>query len=67
VEGNPVKRTPKPPKSILDPSFRYVNAARTNIARTFARIRREQQAAPEPVALPGNRTVVSLKLKSRKA
>jgi hypothetical protein len=31
-------------KSILDPSFRYVSAARTDIRRTFARIRREQAA-----------------------
>jgi hypothetical protein len=64
MEGN-MKRMPKPPKSILDPSFRYVNAARTNIARTFARIRREQAALP-PVELPGNRTVVSLTPKNRR-
>jgi len=31
--------------SILDRSFRYTNAASTNIAKTFARVRREQEAA----------------------
>ena len=32
-------------KSILDPTFRYINAARTDIRATFARIRREQKAS----------------------
>jgi hypothetical protein len=32
-------------KSILDRSFRYVPAARTDIKRTFERIRREQREA----------------------
>jgi hypothetical protein len=31
-------------KSILSPDFRYVPAARTDIRRTFARIRRELAA-----------------------
>lgn len=30
-------------KSILDKSFRYVPAAKTNLKATFARIRRQQQ------------------------
>lgn len=30
-------------KSIFDKSFRYTNAASTDIAKTFARIRREQR------------------------
>ena len=30
-------------KSILDPSFRYVNSANTDIRKTFARVRREQR------------------------
>ena len=30
-------------KSILDPSFRYTKSIDTDIRRTFARIRREQQ------------------------
>jgi len=29
------------PKSILDPTFKYVPAAETDIRKTFARIRRE--------------------------
>lgn len=32
-------------KSILDRSFRYTSAAKTDIKRTFARIRREQAQA----------------------
>lgn len=32
-------------KSILDPSFKYVPAAATDIRKTFARVRREQQKA----------------------
>lgn len=31
-------------KSILDPSFRYTNAASTDLRKTFARIRRQQKA-----------------------
>lgn len=30
-------------KSILDKSFRYVPAAATDVAKTFARVRRQQQ------------------------
>lgn len=30
-------------KSILDPTFRYTPSTHTDIARTFARIRREQR------------------------
>jgi hypothetical protein len=30
-------------KSILDKSFKYTNAASTDIRKTFARVRREQQ------------------------
>jgi hypothetical protein len=33
----------KPRISILSPDFRYVPAVRTDVARTFARIRREQR------------------------
>jgi hypothetical protein len=31
-------------KSLLDPAFRYVPAARTDIRRTFARVRKEMAA-----------------------
>lgn len=40
-------------KSILDPTFRYVPAASTDIRKTFARARREQreQAKREAAAV----------------
>jgi hypothetical protein len=41
-------------KSILDPTFKYVPAASTDLRKTFARIRREQakaQPKPEPSVL----------------
>lgn len=34
-------------KSILDPTFRYVPAAQTDIRKTFARVRREMKQAAE--------------------
>ncbi len=34
-------------KSILDPSFRYVSSGNTDLRKTFARIRRQQQVAAE--------------------
>ncbi|HEY1460138.1 MAG TPA: hypothetical protein VGH59_08795 [Casimicrobiaceae bacterium] len=32
-------------KSLLDPSFNYVPSIRTDLRKTFARIRREQRAS----------------------
>lgn len=37
----------KPRKSILDPTFRYVPEAETDIRATFRRIKREQKAQSE--------------------
>jgi hypothetical protein len=36
-------------KSILDPSFKYVPSASTNIAKTFAKARKDMQAKIKPV------------------
>ena len=40
----------KPPRSILDKAFDYTPAARTDLKRTFARIRREQKAHKDATA-----------------
>jgi len=37
-------------KSLLDPSFNYVPSIRTDLRKTFARIRREQRASGAPPA-----------------
>jgi len=37
-------------KSILDPTFRYVPSASTDLRKTFARVRREMRAFTVPVA-----------------
>lgn len=37
----------KPRIPITDPRFRYKNAAETDVAATFRRIKREQKAAAE--------------------
>jgi len=36
-------------KSILDPSFKYVSSSSTNIAKTFAKARKEMQAKANKV------------------
>ena len=37
-------------KSILDPSFRYTSSVNTDIAKTFARVRRAQREAAKAAA-----------------
>ena len=36
----------QPPKSILDPTFKYTNSASTDVAATFRRIRKEMEQKP---------------------
>lgn len=54
-------------KSIFDRSFRYTNAASTDIAKTFARIRREQreqQRLQEAAAADAKAKVAPIKTKA---
>ena len=37
-------------KSILDPSFKYTSSANTDIAKTFARVRRMQRQSVDAIA-----------------
>lgn len=41
-------RSTAPEGSLLHPGFRYVTAEETNVARTFARVRRAQQRQQQP-------------------
>ena len=41
---------PKGHSSILSPGFRYVPAANTDIAKTFARVKRELKLDEPPIA-----------------
>lgn len=53
--------------NILDPKFRYTNAASTNIAKTFNRIRREQaEQAKRKVADEAEAAAKVTNLKGRK-
>jgi len=51
-------------KSLLDPSFRYTKSIDTDIRKTFARIRREQQKQARVLA--GESAGVILPLSQRK-
>lgn len=54
-------------KSILDPSFRYVPSASTDLRKTFARVRREQQKAAEAAKVPTIAIVRPINQRSKKA
>ena len=47
------------PKSILDPSFKYVPSTSTDIRATFERIRREQRQQSKPAQQPRTLSFVS--------
>lgn len=46
--------------NILDPRFKYVNSVATDVRKTFARIRREQERQRAALASPKSAQVVSL-------
>jgi hypothetical protein len=46
-------------KSLLDPSFNYVPSIRTDLRKTFARIRREQRASEGRSTRPTDANVVA--------
>lgn len=51
-------------KSILDPSFKYVDSTSTDLRKTFARVRREQAIATGKlvaVAKPAAPSIIPLK------
>jgi len=63
-----VKPLPKGHQSCLSPAFRYTPAASTNLARTFARIRRalkETEARDEAIAEEQQRVVAEMPQRKR--
>jgi len=53
-------------KSLLDPTFRYVPSAQTDIRKTFARVRREmRQRTRGPETLPPPKLSVVLPAQKR--
>ena len=45
---NPIKTLPKGHPSLLGAGFRYTSSVHTDIAKTFARVRDQQQKQPKP-------------------
>jgi hypothetical protein len=54
-------------KSILDPSFRYTKSIDTDIRKTFARIRREQQKQARAHVSEGHAIVLPLEQRKVRA
>jgi hypothetical protein len=54
-------------KSILDPSFRYTKSIETDIRKTFARIRREQQKQARAHPCDGQANVLPLEQRKVRA
>jgi hypothetical protein len=54
-------------KSILDPSFRYTKSIDTDIRKTFARIRREQQKLARAHVSDGQANVLTLEQRKVRA
>jgi len=53
-------------KSILDPRFKYVHSSKTNIQKTFDRIRKEQIKAQEVQTVSNLRTLNTVIVKKFK-
>ena len=53
-----------PVKSILDPSFQYVNSANTDLRKTFARVRRQHRADTARQAVSRSRVTFIAERKS---
>lgn len=52
--------------SLMDPTFKYVPASRTNVAATFARIRRQMKEAEAAKAAKASPKVTALPKKGAK-